>query len=45
MLMYYESINWAIDNNIDIIVGTTGFSRDELSAIERKSLKAKSKPL
>ncbi|MDD3628229.1 MAG: 4-hydroxy-tetrahydrodipicolinate reductase [Candidatus Humimicrobiaceae bacterium] len=39
----YESINWAIDNNIDIIVGTTGFSRDELSAIERKSLKAKSK--
>jgi len=32
-----KSINWAMDNNIDIIVGTTGLSPDDLSSIEKKA--------
>jgi len=32
-----RSINWAMDNGIDIIVGTTGFSPGDLSSIEKKA--------
>ena len=32
-----KTISWAIDNNIDIIVGTTGLSPDDLSGIEKKA--------
>jgi 4-hydroxy-tetrahydrodipicolinate reductase len=38
-----KNINWAIDNNINIIVGTTGISKDELAKIETKAQKSKSK--
>lgn len=41
----YKNISWAIDNNINIIVGTTGLSKDDLSNIEKKALKARSKTL
>ncbi len=40
-----KNINWAIDNNINIIVGTTGLSRKDLTGIERKALKSRSKTL
>jgi 4-hydroxy-tetrahydrodipicolinate reductase len=39
----YETINWAIDNGIDIIVGTTGLSKEKISNIEIKVQVAKSK--
>ena len=32
-----RSINWAMDNNIDIIVGTTGLSSEDLAGIEKKA--------
>ena len=32
-----KSINWAMDNNIDIIVGTTGLSSGDLAGIEKKA--------
>jgi 4-hydroxy-tetrahydrodipicolinate reductase len=32
-----KSINWAIDNSIDIIVGTTGLSSGDLAGIEKKA--------
>ncbi|MBM3699862.1 MAG: 4-hydroxy-tetrahydrodipicolinate reductase [Actinobacteria bacterium] len=38
-----KSIDWAIDNSIDIIVGTTGFKKDELKLIEEKANSAKSR--
>ncbi|HEY4695352.1 MAG TPA: 4-hydroxy-tetrahydrodipicolinate reductase [Candidatus Hydromicrobium sp.] len=40
-----KNINWAIDNNINIIVGTTGLSNKDLSRIESKALKSGSKTL
>jgi len=36
------TINWAIDNNIDIIVGTTGIKKSDLEAIEKKATGSKS---
>jgi 4-hydroxy-tetrahydrodipicolinate reductase len=39
----YRNINWAIDNKINIIVGTTGLTRENLEAIESKALKSESK--
>ena len=41
----YKNINWAIDNNINIIVGTTGLSSKDLASIENKALKSGSKTL
>jgi 4-hydroxy-tetrahydrodipicolinate reductase len=38
-----ESIIWAIENNIDIIVGTTGFQKDYLKRIEKMSAKSNSR--
>ncbi len=32
-----KSINWAMDNGIDIIVGTTGLSSGDLAEIEKKA--------
>lgn len=32
-----KSINWAMDNGIDIIVGTTGLSSGDLAGIEKKA--------
>jgi 4-hydroxy-tetrahydrodipicolinate reductase len=40
-----KSIIWAIKNNIDIIVGTTGLHRDYLKKIEELSAKSNSKVL
>lgn len=40
-----KTINWAIDNNINIIVGTTGLSREDLDSIKNKALKSNSKTL
>jgi 4-hydroxy-tetrahydrodipicolinate reductase len=40
-----KTINWAIDKGINIIVGTTGISKEDLADIERKALKSKSKTL
>ena len=40
-----RTINWAIDNNINIIVGATGFSKEDLAGIEKKALKSNSKTL
>ncbi len=40
-----KTIDWAIENNINIIVGTTGFSKDELKQIEEKAAGSKSKTL
>ncbi len=39
------TVNWAIDNNINIIVGTTGLSSGNLASIKRKALKSNSKTL
>jgi 4-hydroxy-tetrahydrodipicolinate reductase len=39
----FKTINWALDNKIDIIAGTTGFKKDELSDIGKKAEKSKSK--
>jgi 4-hydroxy-tetrahydrodipicolinate reductase len=38
-----QSINWALDNGIDIIVGATGFGKQELSSVERKVKNSRSK--
>ncbi len=40
-----KNINWAIDNNINIIVGTTGLSNEDLNKIKSKALKSGSKTL
>ena len=40
-----KNINWAIDNGINIIVGTTGLDKDDLANIERKARGARSKTL
>ena len=40
-----KTINWAIENNIDIIVGTTGFSKEDLKHIKEKASSSKSKTL
>jgi 4-hydroxy-tetrahydrodipicolinate reductase len=40
-----KTIHWAIDNDINIIVGTTGISKEDLAGIEKKALKSKSKTL
>jgi 4-hydroxy-tetrahydrodipicolinate reductase len=40
-----KNINWAIDNNINIIVGTTGLSKEDLRKIESRALKSNSKTL
>ncbi len=39
----FNTINWAIESKIDIIVGTTGLKNEELLSIEKKanSLKVK----
>jgi len=39
----YQTINWAIDNGIDILVGTTGLQKEELASIKRKASGLKSK--
>jgi 4-hydroxy-tetrahydrodipicolinate reductase len=39
----YKTINWALDNKIDIIVGTTGLKKDLITGIEEKARKGKSK--
>jgi 4-hydroxy-tetrahydrodipicolinate reductase len=38
-----ETLNWALNESIDIVVGTTGFKKDELIAIEEKANKSASK--
>jgi 4-hydroxy-tetrahydrodipicolinate reductase len=38
-----ETINWALNEGIDIIVGTTGFKKDELVKIEKRANKSRSK--
>jgi 4-hydroxy-tetrahydrodipicolinate reductase len=38
-----ETIKWALDEGIDIIVGTTGFKKDELAKIEENANKSGSK--
>lgn len=40
-----KTISWAIDKGINIIVGTTGISKEDLTDIEREALKSKSKTL
>lgn len=40
-----KTINWAIDNDINIIVGTTGLLKEDLDNIKRKALKSNSKTL
>lgn len=40
-----KTINWAIDNNINIIAGTTGLRGEDLDNIESKALKSGSKTL
>lgn len=40
-----KNINWAIDNNIDIIVGTTGLSKEDLGEIKSRALGSGSKTL
>jgi 4-hydroxy-tetrahydrodipicolinate reductase len=40
-----KNINWAIDNNLNIIVGTTGLSKEDLRKIEGRALKSNSKTL
>ena len=40
-----KTINWAIDNNIDIIVGTTGLSNGDLDDIEKKADSSNAKVL
>lgn len=40
-----KTINWALDNSINIIVGTTGIKKEELAVIEEKALASKSKVL
>ncbi len=39
----YKNINWAIDNTIDIIVGASGLSKEQINEIEEKVKKASSK--
>lgn len=38
-----KSIFWALENSVDIIVGTTGFKKEEIGIIREKTLKANSK--
>jgi len=38
-----RSIDWALDNSTDIIVGATGFKKDELNLIEEKANSGKSR--
>jgi 4-hydroxy-tetrahydrodipicolinate reductase len=38
-----KTINWALNNSIDIIVGTTGLKKEELSGVEKKAAGLKSK--
>jgi len=40
-----RSINWALDNDIDIIVGTTGLTDQDLSDIEKKANGSRAKVL
>ncbi|MGM0364985.1 MAG: 4-hydroxy-tetrahydrodipicolinate reductase [Actinomycetota bacterium] len=40
-----ETINWAIENGINVIVGTTGIDKKELENIKQKTEKSKSKVL
>ncbi len=40
-----KTISWAIENNINIIVGTTGFSKEDLKQIEERAGNSKSKVL
>jgi len=40
-----KNINWAIENNINIIVGTTGLRKEDLSEIESRALQSVSKTL
>jgi len=40
-----KNINWAIDNNIDIIVGTTGLVEKDLGGIKKKASSSTSKTL
>ncbi len=39
----YKTLLWAIDNRIDIIVGTTGLKKDEIAEIEARATGGKSK--
>lgn len=39
----YNTINWALNNTVDIIVGTTGLGKEEILTIEKKALTSKSK--
>jgi 4-hydroxy-tetrahydrodipicolinate reductase len=38
-----ETITWALNEGIDIVVGTTGFNKDELVKIEERANKSRSK--
>ena len=38
-----KTINWAIDKGINIIVGTTGISKESLFKIKKRTLKSNSK--
>ena len=40
-----KTINWAIENNINIIVGTTGFSKEDLEHFKEKAGSGRSKTL
>lgn len=40
-----QTINWALDNSINIIVGTTGIKKEDLSQIEKKAFASRSKVL
>jgi len=39
----FKSICWAIENSIDIIVGSTGFKKDEIDQIENKANSGRSR--
>lgn len=39
----FKTIDWAMENEIDIIVGTTGLKKDLIASIEKKALQGQSK--
>ena len=38
-----KAIEWALENSVDIIVGSTGFNKSDLNLIENKAIKSKSR--
>lgn len=39
----FKTAKWALENNIDLIIGATGLSKEELNDIETAAIKSKSK--